>query len=473
MFGARHRARKLACITAGLFACGAPSAPEIPPRSEIGPPPEAASPRQCVPPYPMNFGNDWYLLADLDQGEACFAYLERDECVLAIFTDCTDTSEDRRQWRGRVDVDVDGATAELTPVFQPSSNGTRLPRQPVCCQGEVSSTPTTAWSKMRCYTEQCGHTNDLRHVGLYLERHDPQLDPAAAVTALGAAPSSTLKLTQDESTGTIWGVNRNQAFTLDPQTGTSSMRASLSQGRDLVAADGVAYVIDAQGLVVISAQESLTIALPGPARTLHPRALGVLVALDGPSGPLLWSIDAQGATFTSSAAAPQGVRALTGVNPTYITTDDSVIYAMQADLSWAPYYDTAALVLQTGGPLTPLSPTATLDGLAFLGPCHSAARKIHCVFEVSPPDAEPLRRGVAGVDRLQQLIEDKPRDRWITVSDDGRITQLERSTGRPLLQGQVRLNDPPKSALLLPGSSQLLVLHGNDQLSLIDLTRLP
>lgn len=457
-------------LAAAIGACGAPAEPEIPPRSEIGPPAEAASPPYCLPPYPRDFGNDWYLLADLDQGTACYAYLERDECVLGVFVDCTDGTEDRRQWRGRVDVEVDRTTAELTPLFPANSNGTRLPRQPVCCQGEVTSSATQAWSMMRCNVTQCGHISDISHAGLYLERRTPDVDPASRILTQLDLPTGSQELAFDESTQTIWGVARNQAFMVDGGSGGTTEALALNAGRKIAAQGGFTYVVDEQTLRILHPEAPLALPLPGDVVAMHGRAQDLLMVLNTSGGPTFWQVDGLTGTVTASAAAPDRVTGLHGSDPTYLTTQDSIVYAVQADLTYAPHFDSAESIMQTGGAITPSSPWATRAGVGFIAACHPSSRRVHCVFEAEPGNGEPARFAVAGVERLQELFLDTARSRWITVSLQGRVTQLLRDSGRPLLQEQVRIDDAVRGSVYVAQTQRLYVLHGNQRLSIVDLS---
>lgn len=439
---ARRHAAPLAAGLLGLSAlvsaCGGPSAPELPPRDVVGPPPEAALPDQCVPPYPMSFGEDWFLLADLDRGEACYVFLERDECVLGIFADCTDAGIDRRQWRGRVDVDTEGAEAQLFTVFE-RSNESREPRQPICCGGPVHATSdsASAWALLGCQLDDCGHVADVSHPGLYLSRYTPELDPSVAILAPLEVPGPALDVGFEG--GALWVLTPRALARIDPDSGDLDEQVDLTEGRLLATGQGYVFVVDGRELVVRSASGSARLALPSEVRAMSAAGPRAVLAFDD----ALWTVDGPSATRTASAAAPARVRALAGGAPGYLLADSApeVVFAVDEGLDVTPHFDTAALVEQTKGAFTPSALSAGPGVAAFLGPCHVGARKTHCVFETDGADDGARRYAVAGVEALVAVHHDPSTQRWVTVSEAGRITQVERGSGRPLLQGQVRLVD--------------------------------
>lgn len=99
-------------------------------------------------------------LADLDSGHSCEIFLERDECVLAIFHDCTMSG---RQWVGSATQDPDKVSISLWPMFE------RAPAMapPRMCTGALLPSRVDPRSGTRLECE--GNTYPR---GLYLERKD-------------------------------------------------------------------------------------------------------------------------------------------------------------------------------------------------------------------------------------------------------------------------------------------------------------
>lgn len=438
--------RRAPVLVALAVACGDPSGPIRPDRTVVGPPPEAAQPELCLPPFPMQLGNGYVLLADLDRGEACFAYLERDECVLGIFEDCTDARPVPRQWRGRVDLDVDGATTVLQTIDDADRNPTVLPRDPVCCEGAVQAPDTDPWAMLECRLVRCGNENDVQHVGLYLDRYDPDLDPAAAVGPDIALPSAAVDLAA--TADAVWAVTPTQLLRIEG--GAPALAAELTEGRAVAAWAGAVHVIDGARLWsrASGAMDFVPVDLPAPAARLAAGEAGAVVDLgDGQ----LWTYAA--GTFTGTVALPgELVDLASAARPRLAIARDPVIRSLQPDLTLGLVYDTARNPRRTGTAVFPTAlargPTVSERGATFAARCHGEARKTHCIFESDDPDVEAVRFGLAGVESIRAVHLDAAADRWITVGERGQITAIDRATGRPRLQHQVRLDlDPRASAV--------------------------
>ena len=111
-----------------LAACGAPPAPDL--GVDAAPPPAAAS--TCEPPF-ERFGPGPVRITNLERNETCITELDRDECIIGIFDDCTVPSPDvRREWQGR----IRGSQVDLAAFYV----GGRPPRPPAptTCTGTVS-----------------------------------------------------------------------------------------------------------------------------------------------------------------------------------------------------------------------------------------------------------------------------------------------------------------------------------------------
>lgn len=461
-------------ILAAVIGCGAPEAPEIPGRDEIGPPPEAALPGDCLPPYPMRFGDDWYLLADLDRGVACYAYLERDECVVGIFDDCTDDSTDRRQWRGRLEQDEDGAKARLSTDYPPGS-GSRVPRSPACCSGGVHTEGDDAWALLSCQIDQCGAVNDVAHAGLYLSRYDREADPSAAIGPIHTVPSGASALAYEPASATLWGVTPTALFTLDPSSGATETKVALTAGGALAAGHGYVYAADGPRLVIASAATPpRTIELPGNVRAIAATATAAIVAVSAAGAEQLWRVDASSGARTATAAIAGPVSGLQGDNPTFITLEGATtVYAAQTNLAVRPFFDTVEATSQTGGSFVPRAPQASPLGVGVLGGCDITSSKQHCLFVSTGDGGRPRRHAIAGVQRLIAGLYSDSEQAWIAISEGGRITEVDAVTGRLHLQRQVRLENPLRAAAYDDAGHRAFVLHRDlPEVTVIDLAAL-
>lgn len=449
-------------IVVGAAACTGPAAPEIP--DDVGPPPPAANPQVCIPPYPMSFGQDWYLLADLDRGVGCVAFLERDECILGIFRDCTDESEAPRQWRGVVE---QGRGIKLYPEHSATS-GTLIARSPKCCLGTLPD-DADPWALLSCRKVTCSNNNDKGHVGLYLERWQPDLDPTSGILTQQAIPAETAALVV-ASDGTLWGLGPEALFSLTPG-GQAQMQATLTAGRALAAsAEGVLASDDDKVARVDQANPTWrSVGGPVVALAAAPEG-GWVAALDAEGGHRLAHLDAAG-VVTATAALNGRVSGLAGGAAVYLTLEgDSRVLKLGSDLSLSTIVDLSVRSGQTGGAVVPRSPLALPDGkVAFVARCHTETSKTHCVFEADAPDVEPLRRGLAGVESILSVAHDPDDDRLVVTSVEGAVTVIERTTGRPHLQAQIRLGATVVTAAFSPLDGRLYaVLEGGSTLQPVD-----
>ncbi len=449
------------------LACESPQGPEIPPR----PPAPAASPGDCPPPHITDFGNDWYLLADLDRGEACYAYLERDACVLGIFEDCNVASIDPRQWRGAGFVErvPDSSPvrfskkARLWTEYPASTNGAGGTRRPRCCEGGVTASATASWALMKCGLNSCGTLGDPTHAGLYLERFNPELDPTTAVQPSLQPPTGILSMAYDKTTKTLWLASETEVVAFDPATAAFESQAQLTQGQFIVARDGIAYASEGNRLRILGGTPGpQTVELPGKIVAMQAQPNQVLLGLDTPQGPILQSVDGLTGALTATAALPASPVSMHGDGPTYLALSErSAVFEVQANLSLTTVFDTSLHTEQTETSFTPRAVHPFDEGVAFLGPCHQTSSRIHCVFEARAVDEEPRRLAVAGVQQLQILFEDIEEDRWLTVSANGHITQIQRSSGRPYLAAQVRLTTRVVAAAFVADQRRIYVLADN------------
>ena len=163
-------------VLATLAACQGPAS--------IPPPPEGATPQppranDCGPS--VVFAHDDFYFADLERGRSCEVFVEQDECVLAVWSDCT---EPRRRWEGELGLLPESMTWEVTltteHIEQPE--GVRPSR----CVGPVLDidSPRRA-ARLRCETE-----GSEPHRGIFLERVDETPDQLGTVAETTMLPSA-------------------------------------------------------------------------------------------------------------------------------------------------------------------------------------------------------------------------------------------------------------------------------------------
>jgi hypothetical protein len=462
-----------------LWACERPPAPALPGRDRIGPPPEAAA--SCEPPFPMSFGEAWFLVADLDRGSVCTAFLEQDECVVGLFRDCSDLGPGTpREWQGRF---TDRRELNLV-ALDPDETGARPARAPRCCVGPVGPEgPIPSFAVLECQLEGCGAPRDARHAGLYLERLEPASAPPLAplrtldvVSPLaapvpGLAPTMALLPERDE----LWvatarrpggepaglhvvAVSSATPVRLDVALGgPRAMAVAADEGTVFVADEEAVLAIDAAGrrerrrldlgaeiTALVAARERLWVATASSGAALlqafsvSDLAPGPALALEAPVTGLV-SLGADGAV----ALTLQGKSELMQVD------------AAGAVGSTLPLDDFRELDLEG---LLPRSLTA-LGGarVGFVARCGAGVERAECFFEADLSGRELTRTGVPGVGSLLGVAASGSDEVWIG-SDDGVLTPLPTRPRRPWLQGRVAAGVAAGSLALDGARGRLYVL---------------
>jgi hypothetical protein len=194
----------LALILVFAAGCSGPGAPTIPEREQIGPPEAAGDhcPRKVVP----RFGQAYFHVADLDLGRTCIGFVEQDECVVALFRDCTDqVAETPRSWQGTID-DTGRIHLERTN----ETTATVIPRAPTECNGTLQTEQEgriRTWAKLDC------HITQGTHGGFYFEKVE---NPAEPYVRLDEREIELLANPGDEDVITDFAVlgQRNQIWAL-------------------------------------------------------------------------------------------------------------------------------------------------------------------------------------------------------------------------------------------------------------------
>ncbi|MBI2374309.1 MAG: hypothetical protein HYV07_09980 [Deltaproteobacteria bacterium] len=152
-------------------ACGSPPAPAPP---EVRPAPPLAN--ECAP-VPRIAHAPFYF-ADLESGASCTVFLEQDECVVAIFDDCTDPT---RHFEGRV-------TSEGGVWLAPEYTQPPTSTPPSRCEGVVGERAgARPFVNLAC-------RGTARHRGLFLEKVDPSATPVATIVDTVELPGPAIEL---------------------------------------------------------------------------------------------------------------------------------------------------------------------------------------------------------------------------------------------------------------------------------------
>jgi hypothetical protein len=476
---ARERCSVGLAAALAFSACERPPAPALPGRARVGPPPEAAA--SCEPPFPMSFGEAWFLVADLDRGSVCTAFLEQDECVVGLFRDCGDVgSRAPREWQGRFT-----ARRELDLVaLDPDESGARPARAPRCCRGPVGPEgPVPSFAVLACHLEACGDPRDARHAGLYLERLEPasvppltplrtlDLAPPLAPPMPGLAPTMALLpergelwvATASRAGGEAAGLHVVSASSAAPVRLDVALRepramaVEADEGTVFVADEGALLAIDAAGRrerTRVDLGASITAVVAGPERlwvatassgAARLRAFSLPELRAGPALPLeapvtgLVALGAEGAL----ALTLEGSSAILQVSATA---------ELAASLSLDDFPE-----LELDG-LLPRSLTA-LEGarVGFIARCSAGVTRAECFFEADLAARTLTRTGVPGVGPLLGVAVDGSGAAWIG-SEDGLLTPMPTRPRRPWLQGRATVTGVAGSLALDEARGRLFVL---------------
>ena len=149
-------------IAAAAMGCAEPPPLPAPPTNRV-PPIERAA--ECPPVG--HFAHRGFEWIDIDEASGCGVFIEQDECVLAIFDDCTGPGGVTRQWEGILSVDD---TITLQPFHEPAPPTS----PPTRCTGKLQEPDSPgAWARLSC--------DGNGHAGFYLEGHDPAATPFGTV----------------------------------------------------------------------------------------------------------------------------------------------------------------------------------------------------------------------------------------------------------------------------------------------------
>lgn len=437
-----------------LISCSAPPPPKIPPRDLIGPPREAAI--ECSPPY-QTFAQSQFRIADLDRGKSCTAFLEQDECILAIFRDCTFDASPSRSWRGAIDSDK---RVRLDATYESPAIGTRVARS---CSGILQlprAAGEPAWSRLAC---QIPAGADQRpHAGFYFERVDPMATPpfmrdgttevlvAMPQTAIDDFVSDFVVLSRATQ---IWAlVNAGAA---DPATG---LYAGPLRGPRLAKQD-----LSLQTPALIRATEDESAVYIADGAVLHRISTTARPAISSPfAGRIIDVAVRETAVFVASSMPPRQTR-LSAHDPDSLEARGSIAVdgIVSAIIPVSTVGATTALVLTFEGPqlalITPsltssrslnleIAPrghlwiSGTIVGLSASG---TPGRYIEVDY-ASPPDATGRARVVLDVvvpdgGEIRSLLYDAQHDQVLAGTRTGLLSVIDRAGQRALLGSALQL----------------------------------
>lgn len=273
-----------------LAACSGPEAPTIPPRDQIGPPEAAGDhcPRKVVP----RFAQAYFQVADLELGQTCTGFIEQDECVIALFRDCTDQVSDiPRSWQGTIEEDGDIHWERTT-----ETSGSVIARSPSECNGTLSTAAEgdiRVWAKLDC------RVGMGTHGGFYFEKlpadNEPPVPPYITVgsqkTEVLLNPEQDNQLVDFavlQQKNELWALVNAQSSIGLYTGGTSAAQLALfptlvlSKPKRLVVDDAETSVViaDASNVHRLDplAMTVTSTAEPGEIRALELTSAGVLIA---------------------------------------------------------------------------------------------------------------------------------------------------------------------------------------------------
>ena len=444
------------------------------------------------PGFVQDIGPDRYRLVDMDQGKSCPVFVEQDDCVVAIFRDCTDDSTTPREWQGRARTD---GSLRLDPLTPPTALGTALLRQPRCCEGPIVASSidvegATEWALLDCRDDVCESAN-RRHTGLYLTRNTTitaalSVLRTAQIAAAGPASRSVSGVWDSVRRQSWWGWGASGGLYVSDEMGDAALvDASLSVDALAQSSDRV-FAIGGQRLSSFDKQIRTATVLERPGSLSAVTALqeDVLVAVelddssvlelrDGETLSLLFERPLSG-TVTGLAPRPGG--------GTIVTVDDPArLVVLTASLAVSQTIEMGKFTDLGVEDVVPFAPRfVDRDRVAFAGACYRLSSKVHCYFEhdLSNDSTRTERIGVPEESRLMDVLVSEPsptadpgfeRNVWL-AGFDGAVHRIERRLGAPFVRPRpesVTHVDHDVSALVaadgvifaLSGTGQITVLQ--------------
>ena len=453
--------------------CGAAGAPE----SAAEPAPVPAADFLCSRPgFAREVGQARYRLVDMDQGQTCEVFVEQDECVLAIFRDCTDLARTKREWQGIATMEE---TVRIAPLY-PSEAEPPL-RTPICCEGPTPVDEPPKWLLLDCRFTSC-ITANRGHTGLYLVPSAPDrpalsvasTEQVATLSSGGADVRAAWDGVRDEA----WMGWARGGLYVRPRTGSAAQVPDVAGVSHLAQDETTLFAAD--GSTVRRIDKATRIA--SPAKVLDRSVLameriaeGLLVGLqDGVSTRLLL-LDPVSLESTAEVTRPGTItglatRPLGGV--ALATFDRSPqLSVLDATLSTVREIEMGDLRDLGVDGVVPYGPRMiAADRVAFYARCYRGAPSRHCYFE-HKLDADPdnpadrsIRIGVPNETRIVDVVTNVLDAVWL-AGEDRRIHRLATEPVRPD-PGALTTLDHEVGALLAP-ENELWAVSPDGRLSIL------
>lgn len=470
--GSRACARALWVSALTAAACSSPPPPVIPGRETIGPPREAAA--ECDPT--RMFAQTWFVVADLDQGISCRAFVEQDECIVALFRDCTDAESDPpRSWQGTIN-----ARLELELFRTREATGSIDARSPSSCEGDlIASAAEPEWAKLGC---KIAGSAQPPHLGLYLEREPGEGQPPVPGPGTRGAEITVARppaRTEDYVSDLVFLASRGELFATvnagrtDPASGLyagASTASELHRLDDVVIPQPTAIAVDPAGQYLAIADGSRLVRVDTSTRgvrhvelggelilDLVPAGAGVLVAsevLPRPSSTTrltLRRFDTLEPIATATVAGVVVELVEVAADPSRIAflrlREAERLVPVSADLATLP----AIELPEIPGPTIYIG---VLD--AFVTGFDVPPRLV--VWPLSGRDDYALRLPEAGP--VESLAHDPVQGRVIVGTRGGLVTAVDLVGQRPLLQSRLQLDANVSRIARDPGTGALFLLRG-------------
>lgn len=422
------------------------------------------------------FGNAPFHLQDMDSKRVCEVYLEQDECVVAIWEDCTVLAANtQRSWQGRID---------LTPNMparvwlQSTSRGSAQP--PAICQGRLELEAETPRALLDCERSDTGQyrmyfervleprealaaergsfgTGGGPIVALHVFRSSSGTRMVAALSDLSHAQGGGLHLYREVAAGDFRraGVSADYGFSNRAQASSDGRWLVVGGATDLFVVDTETDQITGhQGLPGGGEDEVAGIAVTGPNE--------VLVAMRRES-----SARAEWQRYSINPLAPSG--------PLVVAEGTQLVAAALGAGPDAPLY--ALVARAEGGQVLELDPTTLAERASFELPSREprgfaitasptefvfADHRGFATFDLVAGRAKPYYP-VPYFQRISSIAYEPTRD-WLVAAgvpdrgNPGFVYAVDRKSERPIPRG---LEVPQNPLAVEVHEDSLFVAEGN------------
>jgi hypothetical protein len=461
----------------GALACSSPPPPVIPGRDVIGPP-YAAQVNCPEGSGSARIAQSNFRIADLDRGTVCTGFIEQDECIVALYHDCTYDIAHARSWQGQIDEKM--SVIDLYASYE--HGGGVFPRSPNFCSGTLKL-PASAppWAMLTCQIS--GSAGMSPHSGFYVERADStpiyHLMPPNGIQVVaprmeteGFLPGMVVL----SKAGQLWVIANGTSASGDasglysgPLGASSLTRAMSLNGPTILRATA-----DEAWLFIATGSELLRVSPQNPSQPMMVRASGPIVDLAIVGSSVLVAVNAPPngtrlQAYTIDPLAPAGMEqplsfAVTGILPLTTTGTIAILASTSSELTPLSFSLTPG---QSFAPIQGSTPTAytLVDAntlaLAYISPNNPAST--HYLEIGVGPKNTLLDLFVPDASEVQGLACDAQRENMVTVSKGGTVQVIDRMGPRTVLGSEVVLPDhaPASHVVYDPKTDAFFVLAGS------------